>query len=72
MKDLSKMITYVKDKPATAAHWETARTKWNEMLRSLGAAGEEYQVVLDAAQQSFNSLFPEIYPPETEAPAETE
>lgn len=64
MKDLSKMITHVKDKPAAAAHWETARTKWNEMLRSLGSAGEEYQAILDAAQQSLNSLFPEVYPPE--------
>lgn len=72
MKELSKLVNYLTDKETSSRHWDSARDCWQEMLQSIGTAGEEWQSVLEETQKELNALFPELFPPETEVVDATE
>lgn len=70
--ELNKLLTYLTEEEPVGQYWDTARKEWVHLLQAIAASGENWQEALDNAQKNLNSLFPELFPPETEPTEPTE
>lgn len=72
MNELNKLVSFLSDRETQGQYWDTARKEWVNLLQNIASSGENWQEALENGQKNLNSLFPELFPPETEAPAPTE
>lgn len=65
MKELAKLIPYLKDPEPTSRNWDQARKIWLAMLQNMAKNPQDWKTAQENAQRDLNSLFPELFPPET-------
>lgn len=72
MDELNKLLNYLVEKESAGQYWETARNEWVQMLQGIASGGENWMEAVENAQKDLNSLFPELFPEESETTAPTE
>lgn len=72
MSELNKLVSFLSHREPQGQYWDTARKEWVNLLQNIASSGENWQEALENGQKNLNSLFPELFPPETEASEPTE